>query len=160
MKIRDFGFPSSDPRHYGKTYDSPDDASGPKNGAPQIKSNKHAADSVGDDEDDNDESSRYLGHATALYDFTAENPSELSFKEGQILNILHRQCAGWLVGEIEVEEEEAAGGDASTATESTEPKSGETDATTAAASGRRRRKTVVKVFRGLVPENYVQIWGA
>ncbi|KAK9718601.1 HOG (high osmolarity glycerol) pathway protein [Basidiobolus ranarum] len=37
----------------------------------------------------------------ALYDFTAENPDELSFCEDDILNIQYKQCEGWLVGYLE-----------------------------------------------------------
>ncbi|ORX98167.1 hypothetical protein K493DRAFT_313787 [Basidiobolus meristosporus CBS 931.73] len=34
----------------------------------------------------------------ALYDFIAENPSELGFREGDLLHIQYQQCEGWLVG--------------------------------------------------------------
>ncbi|CAJ0634708.1 7912_t:CDS:2 [Entrophospora sp. SA101] len=39
--------------------------------------------------------------ACALYDFLAENTSELSFKEGDILTINYQQCVGWLVAELD-----------------------------------------------------------
>ncbi|KAJ1960874.1 HOG (high osmolarity glycerol) pathway protein [Dispira parvispora] len=38
------------------------------------------------------------GVVRALYDFEAENPSELSFKESDLLYIQYKQCAGWFVG--------------------------------------------------------------
>ncbi|KAJ1657242.1 HOG (high osmolarity glycerol) pathway protein [Dispira simplex] len=38
------------------------------------------------------------GVVRALYDFEAENPSELSFKEADLLYIQYKQCAGWFVG--------------------------------------------------------------
>ncbi|CAH1761691.1 9071_t:CDS:2 [Entrophospora sp. SA101] len=46
--------------------------------------------------DDND-----YKKACALYDFLAENTSELSFKEGDILTINYQQCVGWLVAELD-----------------------------------------------------------
>ncbi|CAJ0899179.1 6022_t:CDS:2 [Entrophospora sp. SA101] len=48
----------------------------------------------------NDESNQDL-KACALYDFLAENTSELSFQEGDILTINYRQCVGWLVAELD-----------------------------------------------------------
>ncbi|CAH1759650.1 5427_t:CDS:2, partial [Entrophospora sp. SA101] len=39
--------------------------------------------------------------ARALYDFLAENTSELSFQEGDILTINYQQCVGWLVAELD-----------------------------------------------------------
>ncbi|KAI9140159.1 Sh3 domain of Nbp2, partial [Paraphysoderma sedebokerense] len=38
--------------------------------------------------------------ARALYDFDAENPSELSFAEGDIISIQYRQYPGWLMAEL------------------------------------------------------------
>ncbi|KAK9768804.1 HOG (high osmolarity glycerol) pathway protein [Basidiobolus ranarum] len=73
LKIRDFAFGHSDPRHWGE-YGK-----------------------------DVDIGSQGLSKAIALYDFEAENPSELSFMQDDILTIQHKQCAGWLVG-FKVEE--------------------------------------------------------
>ncbi|KAJ2507760.1 DNA-directed DNA polymerase delta, partial [Coemansia sp. RSA 2052] len=39
-----------------------------------------------------------LGKARALYDFEAENPTELAFAENDTLYITYKQCDGWLVG--------------------------------------------------------------
>ncbi|KAI9501571.1 Sh3 domain of Nbp2, partial [Coemansia spiralis] len=36
--------------------------------------------------------------ARAMYDFEAENPTELEFAENDILYITYKQCDGWLVG--------------------------------------------------------------
>ncbi|ORX72764.1 Sh3 domain of Nbp2, partial [Linderina pennispora] len=36
--------------------------------------------------------------AKALYDFEAENPTELAFEENDMLFISYKQCDGWLVG--------------------------------------------------------------
>ncbi|KAI8601046.1 hypothetical protein EDD21DRAFT_305725 [Dissophora ornata] len=41
-----------------------------------------------------------MGHARGLYDFDAENSSELSFKEGDLLWILCKQFPGWFLGEM------------------------------------------------------------
>ncbi|CAJ0633772.1 5803_t:CDS:2 [Entrophospora sp. SA101] len=53
----------------------------------------------------NDESNQDLviivSHTRALYDFLAENTSELSFQEGDILTINYQQCVGWLVAELD-----------------------------------------------------------
>ncbi|KAJ1918368.1 protein transport protein gos1 [Mycoemilia scoparia] len=39
-----------------------------------------------------------LRSCRALYDFEAENPTELSFKENDTLFIMYKQCHGWLLG--------------------------------------------------------------
>ncbi|CAJ0849230.1 2313_t:CDS:2 [Entrophospora sp. SA101] len=50
----------------------------------------------------NDNDGKYKDKkACALYDFLAENTSELSFKEGDILTINYQQCVGWLVAELD-----------------------------------------------------------
>lgn len=151
IMIRDFGFPTSDPRHYGKPYD-PALSGGTTNYTQNVDTNM---------EEDDDHSARYSGHATALYDFEAENPSELSFKEGQILNILYRQCAGWLVGEIEIEEEAQVEDEDKGGGKQQDPAGGgNSSPSKKGGKDRSRRRTVVKTLKGLVPENYVQIWGA
>ncbi|ORY05135.1 hypothetical protein K493DRAFT_404476 [Basidiobolus meristosporus CBS 931.73] len=68
LKIRDFAFKDTDPRHWGEKGE------------------------------DTDAASQGLSKAIALYDFEAENPSELSFMQDDILTIQQKQCAGWLVG--------------------------------------------------------------
>ncbi|RHZ89206.1 hypothetical protein Glove_18g124 [Diversispora epigaea] len=73
IKIRDFGFPIDDPRHWGQPYPISTES--------------------GEDE--------YINRkARALYDFQAENESELSFQEGDILLIQCRQCDGWLLADL------------------------------------------------------------
>jgi hypothetical protein len=39
--------------------------------------------------------------AKALYDFDAENPSEITFRKDDLLYINYRQCEGWLVGYLQ-----------------------------------------------------------
>ena len=46
-----------------------------------------------------DESPKYK-KAVALYDFEAENPSELSFKEGDTLTIKNQPYEGWFMAEL------------------------------------------------------------
>lgn len=41
-----------------------------------------------------------LKKGVALYDFEAENPSELSFKEGDILTVKHKPYEGWYMAEL------------------------------------------------------------
>ncbi|ORX77398.1 SH3-domain-containing protein [Basidiobolus meristosporus CBS 931.73] len=72
LKIRDFAYPPSDPRHWGEYVEE-------------------------EEEEDDVESVQ----VRALYDFTAESPDELSFSEGDILNIQYKECEGWLVGYLE-----------------------------------------------------------
>ncbi|KAI9298003.1 hypothetical protein K502DRAFT_322972 [Neoconidiobolus thromboides FSU 785] len=42
--------------------------------------------------------SKFTGRVRALYDFNAENPTELTFKKGDELYVHYRQTEGWLVG--------------------------------------------------------------
>ncbi len=69
LKIRDFAYASKDPRHWGD-YPVLNDA--------------------------NDDSSM-VGPAYALYDFTAENESELNLKQGQPIYIQTKKWDGWLL---------------------------------------------------------------
>ncbi|KAI1287153.1 HOG (high osmolarity glycerol) pathway protein [Mortierella claussenii] len=43
---------------------------------------------------------RTYGHAQGLYDFDAENATELTFKEGEYLWIHCRRFPGWFLGEL------------------------------------------------------------
>ncbi|KAJ9085605.1 HOG (high osmolarity glycerol) pathway protein [Entomophthora muscae] len=81
IKVRDYGFPGWDLRHWGQPL--PDDET------------ESEGESEGSLEKKSDECT---GPARALYDFEAENPSELSFRKGDELYIHYRQCEGWLVG--------------------------------------------------------------
>jgi hypothetical protein len=72
VKIRDFAFPTDDPRHWGQKI-------------------------LEEEEEDNEYVNR---RARALYDFVAENSSELSFQEGDILLVQCRQYDGWLMANL------------------------------------------------------------
>jgi hypothetical protein len=54
----------------------------------------------GTQDDEENEDDRTQGHARGLYDFDAENESELSFREGDFLWIHYRQFPGWFLGEM------------------------------------------------------------
>ncbi|CAB5099022.1 uncharacterized protein OCT59_027757 [Rhizophagus irregularis] len=74
IKIRDFAFPTDDPRHWGQKII---------------------------EEEEEEEDSEYVNRrARALYDFVAENSSELSFHEGDILLVQCRQYDGWLMANL------------------------------------------------------------
>ncbi|KAJ1897365.1 HOG (high osmolarity glycerol) pathway protein [Kickxella alabastrina] len=96
--IRDFAYSKGDPRHEGhyKETEVEDDAdSGEESdpwssfvsGGPNIQSDD--APEIG---------ATPSRTARALYDFIAENPTELGFFENDILHITYKQCDGWLVG--------------------------------------------------------------
>ncbi len=75
--IKDFGYQSDRPEHIGtypKLVESEDEME--YDSAPNTK------------------------QAVALYDFEAENPSELSFKEGDLLTIKNQPYDGWFMAEL------------------------------------------------------------
>ncbi|KAF9096607.1 HOG (high osmolarity glycerol) pathway protein [Mortierella sp. GBA35] len=98
VSVRDFAYATSHPFHRGQyppepvykesdieeDYDEDFDTFGENNG-----------------EDEEGEEDRTHGQARGLYDFDAENESELSFKEGDFLWIHYRQFPGWFLGEME-----------------------------------------------------------
>ncbi|KAI8599454.1 SH3 domain-containing protein [Dissophora ornata] len=51
-------------------------------------------------EQEQDGEDRTQGRARGLYDFDAENSSELSFREGEFLWVHSRQFPGWFLGEM------------------------------------------------------------
>ncbi|KAJ1855003.1 HOG (high osmolarity glycerol) pathway protein [Coemansia sp. RSA 720] len=97
---RDFAYPPEDPRYEGKYVEVyPEDDTDDSN-----ESDPWAAFESGgptaniDDEDSGPGVGTILGMARALYDFEAENPTELGFSENDMLYITYKQCDGWLVG--------------------------------------------------------------
>ncbi|KAF9132163.1 HOG (high osmolarity glycerol) pathway protein [Mortierella sp. 14UC] len=96
VSVRDFAYATSHPYHrgdfppepvyeesdveedYDEDYGTPDD----------------------DEVEDDDEEGRTQGQARGLYDFDAENESELSFREGDFLWIHYQQFPGWFLGEM------------------------------------------------------------
>ncbi|KAJ2783275.1 HOG (high osmolarity glycerol) pathway protein [Coemansia javaensis] len=96
--VRDFAYPNDDPRFSGKhahavpeddidAGDESDPWSSFGSGGPKAQAGRDPAGG-----------NASLDQARALYDFDAENPTELSFAEGDVLQIIYKQCDGWLVG--------------------------------------------------------------
>ncbi|KAG0318125.1 HOG (high osmolarity glycerol) pathway protein [Dissophora globulifera] len=95
VTIRDFAYPKTHPYHIGQyppepAYEESD-----------IEEDTEMDDYDEQTPDDNGESDNTQGQARALYDFDAENSSELSFRDGEVLWIHCRQFPGWLLGEME-----------------------------------------------------------
>ncbi|KAI9173297.1 HOG (high osmolarity glycerol) pathway protein [Blastocladiella emersonii ATCC 22665] len=75
FKVRDFAHPPTSPLHFGVypiTSPTPSTTS--------------------------DIDNLFPCHARAMYDFEAQDPSELSFAEGALIYILERKYPGWLLG--------------------------------------------------------------
>ncbi|KAJ1972049.1 HOG (high osmolarity glycerol) pathway protein [Dimargaris xerosporica] len=88
LTIRDFAYPVTDDRHYG-VFPSPNDG----------RESDYESDSATEWAEVNAAGELVLaGLVKALYDFKAENPSEVSFKENEILYVQYKQCQGWFVG--------------------------------------------------------------
>ncbi|KAF9156024.1 HOG (high osmolarity glycerol) pathway protein [Linnemannia schmuckeri] len=96
VTVRDFAYATSHPFHRGEyppepVYEESD-----------IEEDyDEDFDIRGENVDDDDEEDRTQGQARGLYDFDAENESELSFKEGDFVWIHYRQFPGWFLGEKE-----------------------------------------------------------
>lgn len=96
VTVRDFAYAKSHPFHRG---DYPPE---PVYEESDIEEDyDEDFDTQGENEDDDDEEDCTQGQARGLYDFDAENESELSFKEGDIVWIHYRQFPGWFLGEKE-----------------------------------------------------------
>ncbi|ORZ11099.1 hypothetical protein BCR42DRAFT_421565 [Absidia repens] len=82
--IRDFAYPDSSPLHHGQL--------NKKSLSNHNESNISLS------------SSRFNGcQAKALYDFTPETDYEIAMKSGQTIWIQYRQCAGWLIADVDDE---------------------------------------------------------
>ncbi|CAJ0760582.1 6105_t:CDS:2 [Entrophospora sp. SA101] len=123
VSLQDFAFPIEDLRHWGQNLiaSSDDDSNGGDddyydydnndddyiidydNNINNIYANSHNNNSSNNKNHTNkkDDGKYKNKKACALYDFLAENTSELSFQEGDILTINYRQCVGWLVAELD-----------------------------------------------------------
>ncbi|KAG0313091.1 HOG (high osmolarity glycerol) pathway protein [Linnemannia gamsii] len=94
VTVRDFAYPTSHPFHRG---DYPPE---PVYEESDIEEDyDEDFDTRGEYEEEED--GRTQGQARGLYDFDAENESELSFKEGDFVWIHYRQFPGWFLGEKE-----------------------------------------------------------
>ncbi|KAJ2755183.1 HOG (high osmolarity glycerol) pathway protein [Coemansia aciculifera] len=95
--VRDFAYPTDDPRHEGKykVIASEEDGDAGSDSDPWSSFESGGPSSLNDE---GSNGTTILGKARALYDFEAENPTELAFAENDILYITYKQCDGWLVG--------------------------------------------------------------
>ncbi|KAJ2707878.1 HOG (high osmolarity glycerol) pathway protein [Coemansia sp. IMI 203386] len=97
--VRDFAYPKDDPRHRGELREvEPEDEADPGNDSDPWGSFESGGPNVHTDDETNSGTSSAIGIARALYDFEAENPTELGFAENDILHISYKQCEGWFVG--------------------------------------------------------------
>ncbi|KAF9935360.1 HOG (high osmolarity glycerol) pathway protein [Linnemannia zychae] len=94
VAVRDFAYPKSHPYHRG---DYPPEPAYEESDIEEDYEEDHATEYNNETENED----RTQGQARGLYDFDAENESELSFKEGDYLWIHYRQFPGWLLGEME-----------------------------------------------------------
>lgn len=95
ITVRDFAYPKTHPYHSGQYPPEPEyEESDIEEDEEEVEEDDEVDYEQEDDED------RTQGQARGLYDFDAENESELSFREGDIVWIHCRQFPGWFLGEI------------------------------------------------------------
>ncbi|KAJ1737226.1 HOG (high osmolarity glycerol) pathway protein [Coemansia sp. Benny D160-2] len=95
--VRDFAYAQDDPRFEGtfNEVEAEEDADAGNESDPWSSFEGGGPDAhIGDEEGANGA----MWKARAMYDFEAENPTELEFAENDILYITYKQCKGWLVG--------------------------------------------------------------
>ncbi|KAF9911633.1 HOG (high osmolarity glycerol) pathway protein [Linnemannia zychae] len=100
VTVRDFAYPKSHPYHLGNYPPEPEYEE--SDIEEDDEEEYHAEDSsIGGTTGGGtaEEEDRVEGYARGLYDFDAENSSELSFKEGEFVWIHCRQFPGWFLGE-------------------------------------------------------------
>ncbi|KAJ1990081.1 HOG (high osmolarity glycerol) pathway protein [Coemansia spiralis] len=98
-KVRDFAYAKDDPRHEGthKEIEAEEEGDAGNESDPWSSFEGGGPDMQIDD-DSGSGATTILRKARAMYDFEAENPTELEFAENDILYITYKQCDGWLVG--------------------------------------------------------------
>ncbi|KAJ1958771.1 HOG (high osmolarity glycerol) pathway protein [Linderina pennispora] len=97
--IRDFAYSKDDPRHEGVFEGIHAVASEDEDGGQHIEdADPWSSFESGGPNVSAPTTNTILGKAKALYDFEAENPTELAFEENDMLFISYKQCDGWLVG--------------------------------------------------------------
>ncbi|KAK3847606.1 MAG: hypothetical protein J3R72DRAFT_431752 [Linnemannia gamsii] len=97
VTVRDFAYPKSHPYHRG---DFPPEPVYEESDIEEDYEEDFGTRGDNDEDDDENEEDHTQGQARGLYDFDAENESELSFREGDFLWIHYRQFPGWFLGEI------------------------------------------------------------
>jgi len=108
ITVRDFAYPKTHPYHLGQYPPEPEYEDSDVEGDEEMEDENDAAaeeeeeeEEEGDEDQENHNGGRTQGEARGLYDFDAENSSELSFREGQHLWIHCRQFPGWFLGEMD-----------------------------------------------------------
>ncbi|KAJ1664502.1 HOG (high osmolarity glycerol) pathway protein [Coemansia sp. RSA 1813] len=96
--IRDFAYAKDDPRHEGTFNDLEAEGDAGSESDPWSSFESGGPDVRIDDDDAGGNANTILRKARAMYDFEAENPTELEFAENDVLYITYKQCDGWLVG--------------------------------------------------------------
>ncbi|KAG0212828.1 HOG (high osmolarity glycerol) pathway protein [Mortierella sp. GBA30] len=91
ITVRDFAYPKTHPYHLGQYPPEP-----------EYEASDIEEDEIEEEDEDQDEceEDRTQGQARGLYDFDAENDTELSFREGDYLWIHNRKFPGWFLGEM------------------------------------------------------------
>ncbi|KAF9358634.1 hypothetical protein BGX26_001263 [Mortierella sp. AD094] len=110
ITVRDFAYPKSHPYHYGNYPPEPVHEESEDNDDEFEEEEEEEVEDEHQEINEGAESSqssssvlaeeRTCGHARGLYDFDAENSTELTFKEGDYLWIHCRQFPGWFLGEM------------------------------------------------------------
>ncbi|KAF9109242.1 HOG (high osmolarity glycerol) pathway protein [Mortierella sp. AM989] len=103
VTVRDFAYPKSHPYHFGNYPPEPVYEESEVDEEEFEEDNKHLETNEADSFASSSpalEEGRTSGHARGLYDFDAENSTELTFKEGDYLWIHCRQFPGWFLGEM------------------------------------------------------------
>ncbi|KAK3835292.1 MAG: hypothetical protein JOS17DRAFT_736738 [Linnemannia elongata] len=96
VAVRDFAYPKTHPYHTGNYPPEPEYE---ESDIEEDEDEEHAEETVDPSIPTGDEEDKTEGYARGLYDFDAENSSELSFKEGEFVWIHCRQFPGWFLGE-------------------------------------------------------------
>ncbi|KAF9124176.1 HOG (high osmolarity glycerol) pathway protein [Mortierella sp. 14UC] len=104
VTVRDFAYPKSHSYHLGNyppepEYEESDIEEDYEEECYAEDSSVGGATGTGTGTAAEEDEDRTEGYARGLYDFDAENSSELSFKEGEFVWIHCRQFPGWFLGE-------------------------------------------------------------
>ncbi|KAF9550509.1 HOG (high osmolarity glycerol) pathway protein [Mortierella hygrophila] len=96
VTVRDFAYPKTHPYHTGNYPPEPEYE---ESDIEEDEEEEYAEETIDSSIPTSDEQDKTEGYARGLYDFDAENSSELSFKEGEFVWIHCRQFPGWFLGE-------------------------------------------------------------
>ncbi|KAF9415644.1 Rho GTPase activating protein 10 [Podila epigama] len=104
IEVRDFAYPKTHPYHIGQYPPEPEyepsDIEEDEEEEEEEEEEGYGEDEQTEDGEGHIGEDRTHGQARGLYDFDAENSSELSFREGDVVWIHCRQFPGWFLGEM------------------------------------------------------------